>query len=228
MMNSQSIYSFFRTILFLVSILFSALHSGSAQAGGASEELNQIHILYNKRFDQNGQFINDATLTKAFTLKQNEVIQNLRQKGHIGPAFQIHNTAQENLVITVSVIKELNHDFVGLLIERNQYDNANTSSFLRLYNFAILAGGMDVLRFQEGPVIRVQGAGLSAAGGPLKIRYPLDFNNSVFSEMVIQIQSKSPTLSFLSPEAKPFSKITLDIWFKIFSQNFGIRKIIFE
>ena len=227
-MKSQNLYSYFRTILFLVSILFSALHSGTAQAQTASEYLNEMHILYNQRFDQNGTFIDDPAKTAAFSEKQMQVIQTLRNKGHIGQAFQIYNTAMQNLVITVSVVQELNHNFVGLMIERSQYDNATTASFLRLFNFTILLGGMDVLRLQEGPVIRLQSTGLTAAGGKIKIRYPLDFNRGEFAESVITINSEGSKTDFLNPDSKSFSVMTLDLWFKIFSQNFGVREVIFE
>lgn len=230
-MNSQSLYGFFRTILFLLCILFSLLNANQLNASPsqtASDYLNEIHHLYNQRFDQNGHYIDDPAKTAAFSERQLNVIQTLRQKGYIGSSFQIFNTAMSNLVITVSIVQEANKNFVGLLIERSQYDNANTASFLRLFNFAILTGGMDVLRIQEGTVIRVQGSSLNSNGGTLAIKYPLDFNRGQFAESVVAIQAAGSPAPFLTSEGKTFSRITMDLWFKIFSQNFGVREIIFE
>lgn len=227
-MKSQSLYSFFRTVLFLFFILFSVLNATTSQAQTATDYINEIHLLYNQRFDQNGHFIADPVKTAAFTERQLQVIQSLRQKGHIGSTFKIFNTKLQNLVISVSIIQEANQNFVGLLIERSQYDDANTTSFLRLFNFAILTGGMDVLRIQEGPVIRVQGQNLTTTGGVLKIRYPLDFNRSEFAEASVTINTADSNSQFLSPNMKPFSNVTMDLWFKFFSQNFGVHEIIFE
>ncbi len=227
-MKSQSLYSFYQTVLFLFFILFSVLNATTSQAQTATESIGEIHALYNQRFDQNGNFINDTAKTAAFTERQLQVIQSLRQKGHVGSSFQIYNTAMEDLVITVSVIQESNSDFVGLLIERSKYDNTTTASFLRLFNFAILNRGMDVLRFTEGTVIHVKGESLTASDGVLKIRYPIDFNQGKFAESAVRIKVTGFKTDFLSPEMKPFSNVTMDIWFKIFSQNFGVQSIIFQ
>ena len=221
-------------MLYLFFIVLSVLNSGTAQAQvqaqtlSASHYLTEIHILYSQRFDQNGKYIDDPAKTAAFSQRQLQVIQILRQNKMIGSSFQIFNTKMNSLVITVSAIQETNNQFVGLLIERSQYDNANTASFLRLFDFAVLNGGMDVLRFPEGTVIRVNGLNLTAFGGQLQITYPLDFNQQQFATSVLTMNVDHTTTIFLSPEQKAFSKMTLDLWFKIFSQNFGVRQISFQ
>jgi hypothetical protein len=226
----SNVYGLARTTLFLLFIIVSILNTTSANAQelSASQYLTEIHNLYSERFDQNGKYIDNPEKTARFTERQIQVIQVLRKNKMVGSSFQIFNTKMNSLVITVSVVQETNHQFVGLLIERSQYENTNTASFLRLFDFAILKGGMDVLRFPEGTVIRINGLNLGAFGGQLQITYPLDFNQQHFATEVLTMNVDHTATIFLSPEQKVFSKMTLDLWLKIFSQNFGVRDISYQ
>lgn len=195
----------------------------------ASQILNQIHTEYAQRFDSAGRQIDDQNLTNQFKASQIQAIQILRKNNMIGQSFQIKNSAMSNLIVTVSIVQEQNSDFAGLLIERNKYDHPDSEALLRLFNFPILAGGMSTLTFNGATVVHIKSQGLnSAEGGTVVLKYPTDFNSNQFSQMPIAIFKDRQGFAFKSPAGGVFQTMFLQVWYKLFSKNFGIENVSFQ
>lgn len=171
-------------------------------------------------------------LKEKFKLRQLEVIQLLRSGGYIGDSFVIYNTAKSDLSIRVSIVKDKSEKLLGLWVERSVYDST-TEAFLRLFNRTVLEGGMDLLRFAEGPVIHIQkikSASTDVLGWSLVVKYPSDYNAKKFLKISMQILPSTiqGRHAFVNEDQYSFSRITLDLWFKIFTGNFGISALKFE
>ena len=211
-----------------LAVIFSGLVANS-QVLTATQILNQIHFEYAQRFDSNHQYINDANLTNKFKASQLNAIQILQQNKMIGQSFQIHNSAMSDLVITVSVVQELNQDFAGLLVQRNKYDSPDAEALLRLFNFPILNSGMDMFRLNGGSVINLKSQNLIAAlGGILNIKFPVDFNKGQFNQVQISLVRTANGFKFTAPNGASFSALNLQVWYSIWSQDFGVSNVSFQ
>jgi hypothetical protein len=147
----------------------------------------------------------------------------------IGQSFEIRNSAMADLVVTVSIIHEQNLNFAGILIERSKYDNPDSEALLRLLNFPILKGGMTMFSLSGANVIDIKSNTLSAeSGGTVVLKYPTDFKNDQFSDVELNISSTQNGFVFLSPNNASFSTMHLDVWYNIFSQNFGVKEVTFQ
>lgn len=232
--RTVSIISTLRTTLFLLFVVLSSLVAGTATAEAdthtgheAASLLTEVHTLYSTRFDQNGKYLNDPVKKQDFTKRQLQVLQYFKSNGHVGDSFVILNTAKSELSIRVSIIKEKSEEVVGLWVERSTYDS-NTESFLRLFSRQVLSGGIDLLRLAEGSVIHIQASEPKAWS--LTIKYPRDYDKEQFDLLKIRILPSTiqGRHAFVNEQNISFSRITLDLWFKIFTGNFGIRGLKFE
>ncbi len=217
-----------KNISIITSLLLSsfAVH---AQVMTATQILNQIHFEYAQRFDSNRKFIDDPNLTNKFKASQLQAIQILRQNKMIGPSFQIKNSAMSDLIVTVSIVQELNMDFAGLLVERNKYDHPDSEALLRLFNFPILAGGMNTLTLNGATVVHLKSLNLNpTTGGVVVLKYPTDFNNNEFSQSQISIVKTSQGFTFKAPTGNSFQTMFLQVWYRLFSQNFGVENVSFN
>ncbi len=242
----SEILSALKTTLLLLCILISTLFvnpaTAEAQTSGASPQgplnqaanqpatlLNEVHRLYGERFDQSGKYLNDPLKKENFKRRQLEVINTLKSKGFIGDTFVIYNTAKKDLSIRVSIVKDHDQKIHGLFIERSVYDST-TEAFLRLFNLTVLEGGMDLLRFPEGSVVHIQKISKGPDAWTMAIIYPRDFEAKDFAKTTLRILTSTiPSRhAFVNEENFSFSKITLDLWYKIFGGNFGISSLKFE
>ncbi len=226
--NSEGDFQMFKNIFITLSLIFSTF-AVNAQEITATQILNQIHAEYSKRFDSNGNYIDDQNRTDQFKNSQLQAIQILRQNKMIGQSFQIQNSAMADLVVTVSIVQEKNLDFAGLLIERSKYEARNSDALLRLFNFPILAGGMSMLSFNGSTVVHLKSLNLTpTAGGIVVLKFPTDFNSNQFSQSQIAIIKTPQGFSFKSPAGESFRTMFLKVWYSIFSQNFGIENVSFQ
>ena len=217
----------FSKMMVSVFLFFSVLTS-QAQLMTASQILNQIHIEYGQRFS-NGKYIDDLNLTAKFRSSQLNAIQILRQNKMIGQSFQIRNSAMAVLIITVSVVQEQNLDFAGLLIERNQYASADSESLLRLFDFPILNAGMSLYSMNGNSVINIKAQNLTAQNGAnIIVRYPTDFNKNQFDQSIVSVIRTAQGFTFRAPNQAPLRSMNLDVWYSIFTQDFGIKGVTFQ
>ncbi len=217
----------FSKMMVSIVLFFSALIS-QAQLMTASQILNQIHIEYGQRFS-NGKYIDDLNLTAKFRSSQLNAIQILRQNKMIGQSFQIRNSAMADLIITVSVVQEQNLDFAGLLIERNQYASADSESLLRLFDFPILNAGMSLYSMNGNSVINIKAQNLTAQNGAnIIVRYPTDFNKNQFDQSILSVVRTVQGFTFRAPNQAPLRSMNLDVWYSIFTQDFGIKGVTFQ
>jgi len=195
----------------------------------ATQVLTSIHQQYSQRFDSQGRYIDDSQLTEKFKKQQLQAIQWLKQNKLVGSSVQIKNTAMSDLIITVSIVQESNGEFAGLLIERSKYDTPSAEALLRLFNKPILAGGMSVFTFNGNSVIHLQSEGPldSISGGVIKVTYPKDYNKQKFEKLGLMIQNNQG-FKIVQLNGQTFQSFTLDIWYSIFSQNFGVTQITFN
>lgn len=218
----------FQNFFISLAVIFSGVFANS-QVLTATQILNQIHVEYNQRFDSNHQYINDPALTQKFKASQLNAIQILRQNKMIGQSFQVHNSAMTDLIITVSIVQELNQDFAGLLVERSKYATPDAESLLRLFNFPILNGGMDMFTMNGGSVINLKSQNLTAAaGGMINVKFPVDFNKGQFSQAQISLIRTVSGFKFAAPNGAAFSAMNLQVWYSIFSQDFGVSNVSFQ
>ncbi len=217
----------FSKMMVSIVLFFSALTS-QAQLMTASQILNQIHIEYGQRFS-NGKYIDDLNLTAKFRSSQLNAIQILHQNKMIGQSFQIRNSAMADLIITVSVVQEQNLDFAGLLIERNQYASADSESLLRLFDFPILNAGMSLYSMNGNSVINIKAQNLTAQNGAnIIVRYPTDFNKNQFDQSIVSVIRTAQGFTFRAPNQAPLRSMNLDVWYSIFTQDFGIKGVTFQ
>ena len=218
-------------IFFLIGSILLGSHFASSQTlpPTATQVLNEIHYKYSQRFDSQGRYIDDAQLTENFKHDQLQAIQWLKSNHLIGTAIQIKNTAMKDLIITLAVVTESDGQFAGLLIERNKYDTPSAEALLRLFNKPILSGGMSTFTFNGNSVIHLQSQGIidPVQGGIIKITYPKDYNKKSFESLNLQIKN-SAGFKILQTNGQSFQVLTLDIWYSLFSQNFGVTQISFN
>ncbi len=215
--------------LTITLVLFFSALVVNAQTQTAKEILKQIHVEYAQRFDSTGKYINDLNLTTKFRASQLNAIQILRQNKMLGQSFQIRNSAMADLVITAYVVQENNSNFAGLLIERNQYASADSESLLRLFDFSILTKGMDLLRYNNRTVMNLKIDSLSVTtGGTLILKFPTDFNNNQYSQTAITLVQTPAGFTFKTAAGDGFSVMNMDIWYSIFSENFGVNSVTFQ
>jgi hypothetical protein len=225
-LDSEGDFMFSKMIV--SAFLFFSVLTSQAQLMTASQILNQIHIEYGQRFS-NGKYIDDLNLTAKFRSSQLNAIQILRQNKMIGQSFQIRNSAMADLIITVSVVQEQNLDFAGLLIERNQYASADSESLLRLFDFTILNAGMSLYSMNGNSVINIKAQNLTAQNGAnIIVRYPTDFNKNQFDLSVLSVVRTAQGFTFRAPNQAPLQSMNLDVWYSIFSQDFGIKGVTFQ
>lgn len=218
----------FKHTYIILSLIFSAF-TVKAQAITATQIVNQIHFEYSQRFDSSGRYIDDQNLTNKFKASQLNAIQILRQNKMIGHSFQITNSAMTDLIVTVSIVHEQNSDFAGLLVERNKYEAANSDALLRVFNFPILAGGMSTLTLNGATVVHFKSLNLNpTAGGTIVLKYPTDFNSNQFIQSQISIVKTPQGFIFKSPTGAPFQTMFLQVWYNLFSQDFGIENVSFQ
>ncbi len=218
----------FSKMMVSIVLFFSALIS-QAQLMTASQILNQIHIEYGQRFDSNHHYIDDQNLTNKFKASQLNAIQILRQNKMIGQIFQIKNSAMADLIITVSVVQEQNLDFTGLLIERNKYDLPDSEALLRLFDFPILNAGMSLYSMNGNSVINIKAQNLTAQNGAnIIVRYPTDFNKNQFDQSILSVVRAAQGFTFRAPNQAPLRSMNLDVWYSIFTQDFGIKGVTFQ
>lgn len=215
--------------LFLFFAALTVTVDTNAQALTATQILNRIHFEYAQRFDSNGRYIDDQNLTNRFKASQLNAIQILRQNKMIVQSFQIRNSAMADLTITVSIVQEQNLDFAGLLIERNKYDHPDSEALLRLFNFPILAKGMSLFSLDGNTVASVKSQGLTAEnGGFVLVKYPVDFNSDQFDQVELALVRTASGFTFKTPNGTGFSTMILEVWYNIFSQNFGVENVTFQ
>ncbi len=215
--------------IIIATVLFLSALTTNAQLMTAAQILNQIHIEYAKRFDSNGHYIDDPNLTNQFKASQLNAIQILRQNKMIGQSFQIRNSAMPDLIITVSVVQEQNLDFSGLLIERNKYDHPDSEALLRLFDFPILNAGMSLFSMNGNSVVHIKAQNLTAKNGAnIIVRYPIDFNKNQFDQSILSVIRTAQGFTFRAPNQAPLRSMNLDVWYSIWSQDFGVNGVTFQ
>ena len=135
----------------------------------------------------------------------------------------------EDLVVTISLVQQ-NGTFAGLLVERSKYDSKSDEEQLRLFDIPLLLKGMSVLNYNGVSMVSIKSPALtSAQGGEVGIRYPTDYKKNTFAVANFEVlKTTAGDVSFFTPARKSFSAVDLDVWFNIFSQDFGIRSVSFQ
>lgn len=205
--------------------------SGLAEdAASAAAAFKEIRNEYNKRFDANGDLINDKKLRNDFIKKQDALGERLRQEGKISKVMEVKNSFKKDLVFIVSIVQE-DDAFVGVMIERSKYDAKEDAASLRFFDVPLLQKGTVLMNYSNVDVISFRAEALeSAGGGDVMVRYPTNFKSHTFGETHINITKNAEgNFSFINADQAEISGIDLHIWVKPFSgPNFGIDEVTFR
>ncbi|AGH96422.1 hypothetical protein [Pseudobdellovibrio exovorus] len=210
------------------SVIFVLLMSLGVQAFAqeATQIMAQIRAENKQRFNQNG-FINDPALTARFSASQKAAIARLRANGNLKRAVRITNNVMSGLVVTVSIVQERNGQFAGVLVERSRYNGAIDEANLRLFNIPILLNGMGLFSHNGVTMVSIKSRQLSASqGGRMVIRYPTNIKNQTFSEESFDImKSVEGEMNFYTTSRVGFTRIEVQAWMNLFTQNGGVEKV---
>ncbi len=217
-------------LLILLAAMSFASQGYSAQAQTAVKMLEQLQKLHNQRLDADGVVIEDDALTQNFINEQNKVITALKNGKLLGYSFTISNSFKTDVIVTVSTIQEKG-SLVGALVESSYYKDAAAEATLRAVNLKGIRKGMDAMIYEGQTLAHIKSnSALSPkAGGLITIQYPTDFNDAEYgSENLNILKSSDGNFAFYREDRSVFTSVYLDIWFNIFTRNFGIREVIFE
>ncbi|MGZ3727115.1 MAG: hypothetical protein ACXWQQ_15050 [Pseudobdellovibrio sp.] len=212
---------FIAMMMFFASIL--------AQAQDAAGLVTQVRSQYQQRFDSQGHYINNPQLQAQFIANQNAAIAKLRASGFVKRSVTVNNNFMDDLVVTISIVQQ-NGLFAGLLVERNKYDNKSDEEQLRLFDIPLLLKGMSVLNYNGVSMVSINSTALTPEqGGEIGIRYPTDYKKNTFAVAHFEVlKTTAGDVSFFTPARKSFGEVDLDVWFNIFSQDFGISGVTFQ
>lgn len=207
-------------------VLFSLLFAVQAYSQTATEIMAQIRAENKLRYNDKG-FINDPALTARFSASQKAAIAKLRAGGNLKRSFRATNNAMASLVITVSLVQETTGQVAGLLVEKSKYDNANDEASLRLLNIPILLNGMNLFGYNGVTLVSIKAQQLTPEqGGRMMIKYPTNYKSNTFGEVAFDIlRTTAGDMSFFTTSRVGFSQAVVNVWFDIFSQNFGVKSV---
>lgn len=204
--------------------------SQGEEAGSAAAAFRDIRNEYNKRFDADGNLINDKKLRKEFIQKQDALGEKFRQEGKISKVMEVKNSFKKDLVFIVSIVQE-NGAFVGVMIERNKYAEKEDAAVLRFFDVPLLQRGTVLMNYANVDVISFRAETLeSSGGGEVMVRYPTNFKNNTFGETRFSVAKNADgNFSFINADQVEIAGIDLHIWIKPFSgPNFGIDEVTFR
>lgn len=199
----------------------------------ATEIVEQVIRDYGKRFDSNGKYIDNIQLTENFIKSQNAAIQKIKANKYNKKSIKITNTADSKLVVVVTVLQEnTSGNLAGILVERSRYDTKMQESLLRVYNMNTLNAGMAAVRYEGKDLVHFKSSNMNPlTGGNIVIRGVSDFKANTYTNAEFKINrannNTSADFNFITPSNMTFAEIKLDVWYNIFSQNFGISKVTF-
>lgn len=211
----------------MLFFVFSLIWAVTGYAQDAAEIIEQIRTEYNQRFDAEGNYIDDSRITKEFIVSQNTAISKLRANGNIQKSIRITNDSMPDLIITVSIIQNNSGLLSGLLIERSEYVNRTEESHLRIFGLSAIMNGRSIVSFNGTGLVKIKSEHLTEeGGGRIIVTYPTNYKNNTFDQLVFDIQKNIKSeLSFFTSSGAEFSEVYVDIWVKLLSANFGVKRI---
>lgn len=217
-------------IIYLSSIVFFLLFATQSYAQTATELMDTALAAYNTRFDANKVYIDNPVARAAFIQKQNQLVTQIKNSGFVKRNFKIFNNVMSEMFITVSLVQETNGQFAGLIVERSRYSTDREQETLRLYNLPVILGGISAFQFSRASLAFIKSQRITAVdGGTITIKYPTNFAANTFEEVGFQVlKSTTGDFAFFDLDTKWFSRMDLNIWVKLLSQNFGISSITFS
>ena len=210
-------------------ILVIQVFAVTAWSQQATELVNKTAQLYRTRFDAAGKYIDNAQARQQFINQQNALVAQVKAGGFVARNVKVYNNVMSDVVVTVSLVQEAGK-MVALMVERTKYNNKVEEENLRFYSLASLLRGRTAFQYNGTPMVVIKSDQLTAEqGGMLAIKYPTNFKNNTFGEARFDIlRTTAGDLAFFTPSRTGFTRIDLNVWVKILSQNFGIDKITFR
>ena len=215
-----------KSLILTLAIVFGT----PAYAQEAAQIMAKVKADYGERFNQNGVFIDDPALTARFSASQNAAISRLRTNGNLKKSVRITNNVRPGLVITVGLIQETSGEFVGLLIERSQYTNANEEGTLRLLDIPVLRSGRSLFNYNGISLVTIKSEQLGRTqGGRISIRYPTNVKANTFANATFQIlKTTAGDLGFFTTGRAGFSQVQVQVWVDLLAQNLGVERVTFK
>ena len=212
-----------------VLVLAVQVFAVTAWSQQANDLVNRTAQLYRTRFDAAGKYIDNAQARQQFINQQNAIIAQVKAAGFVARSVKVYNNVMSDVVVTVSLVQEAGK-MVALMVERTKYNNKVEEESLRFYSIASLLRGKTAFQFNGTPMVVIKSQQLtSEQGGMLTIKYPTNYKNNTFGEERFDIlRTTTGDLAFFTPSRTGFTRIDLNVWVKIFSQNFGIDKVTFR
>ena len=221
----------------LISIAIFSIGSGFGLTTQAAKEpkaatiLAKLEVLHKQRLDADGVIIEDEALSTKFNVEQNKAITQLKKLKMIGHSFTITNSVKTDVVMTVSAVEEKDGTVAGAIVESSRYKDLAAEAMPRAVGLTTLRTGMDAMVYEGQSIAKIvaESALTPKAGGVLTVFYPVDFKRSEYETVkIILLKSTDGHFAFYKEDRGTFVNVYIDLWFNIFTRNFGVDSLTFE
>lgn len=218
-------------LLIILALLSIGLTSQAAKEPKAATILAKLQQLHNQRLDAAGNIVDNVQLTTQFNVEQNKTIAQLKKLKMIGHSFTITNSVKTDVVMTVSAVEEKDGTVAGALVESSRYKDLNAEAMPRAVGLATLRTGMDAMVYEGQSIAKIvaETALTSKAGGVLTVIFPTDFKRRETDTVkIILLKSTDGHFAFYKEDRGTFVNVYIELWFNIFTRDFGVDSLTFE
>lgn len=213
---------YFFHVLFAAALTFSSIASHAT----ALEKLNSLFEEYNKRF-ASGHYVSDSSLIKAFNIKQDAMVAELKQSKNLQQVLFIQNSYDTALTVTVYTFSDEQNNLIGIYYDLSKYYDEETRSYLRFSHLEMVATGLNFVPVNGNYALIIKGFYFKPeAGGTLQFNYLKDLNKNSWGATNVFLIKKNNAWLLTDEKSTPVTLAYVKAWTSFFPPNGGVKEFI--